>query len=120
MRRATGLSFCLFGLLIGLLAIQQEKTQPVEFDPPSVVSTVEAVYPLQSTVWGTVVLEVGLDDRGSITEVRVVHRIPALTQPAEDSVRQWKFKPAQLNGHPIHSKIAVAFSFVPPNIGPRT
>jgi TonB family protein len=118
-RRPIAVSLCLFGLLAGLMVIQKEKTQSAQFDSPSVVSTVEAVYPLQSTVWGTVVLEVSLDDQGTVTGVRVVHGIPSLTEPAEFSVRQWKFKPAQLNGEPVSSKIAVAFSFVPPNIGPR-
>jgi TonB family protein len=119
MRRPIAMSLCLFGLLASLMVLQKEKTQPAQFDPPSVVSTVEAIYPLQSIVWGTVVLEVSLDDQGTITGVRVVHGIPSLTEPAEFSVRRWKFKPAQLNGEPVPSKIAVAFSFVPPNIGPR-
>ncbi len=119
MSRIVGVPLCLLGLFATLLAAQKKKAEPAQFDPPSVVSTVEAVYPLQSTVWGTVVLEVDLDDRGAITGVQIVHGIPSLTEPAERSVRQWKFKPAQLGGQPVHSKIVVAFSFVPPNVGPR-
>jgi hypothetical protein len=111
---------CLLGVLAGLsLGQEQNRARSARFDPPAVISTVEAVYPLQSVAWGTVVLEVGLDDHGVITGVRVVHGIASLTGPAERSVRQWKFKPAQLDGSPISSKIAVAFSFVPPNVGPR-
>jgi TonB family protein len=84
-----------------------------------VISAVEAVYPLQSVATGTVVLEVSLDEVGKITDVRVVRGIASLTEPAEPSVRQWKFQPAEFDGEPASSKIVVAFSFVPPNVGPR-
>lgn len=111
---------CLLGMFVGWGTVQEEnKGEPLRFDPPAVISTVEAIYPLQSVAWGTVVLEVSLDDRGGISDVRVVHGIASLTKPAVHSVRQWKFKPARLNGLPTSSKMAVAFSFVPPNVGPR-
>jgi TonB family protein len=77
------------------------------------------IYPLNSVASGTVVLEVSLDGAGKITDIRVVRGIASLTEPAEDSVRQWTFQPAKLNGKPVRSKIARAFSFVPPNVGPR-
>ncbi len=98
---------------------QQAEQAPPRFDPPTVVNVVNAVYPLQSVVSGTVVLEVSLDDTGKIAEVRVVRGIPALTESAERSVRQWKFQPAKLDGKAVASKVPVAFSFVPPSVGPR-
>ena len=111
---------CFLGLLVGLGAVQEKKRpESLRFDPPSVVSAVEAIYPLTSVASGTVVLEVALDDTGTITGVRVVRGIPSLTESAERSIRQWKFQPAHLNGEPVYSKMAVAFSFVPPNVGPR-
>lgn len=119
--RHVALLVCLCGLFIGLQTVpEQKKPAPVQFDPPTVVSSAEAIYPLQSIASGTVVLEVSLDESGAITDVRVVHGIASLTGPAERSIRQWKFEPARLNGKPIPSKMAVAFSFVPPNVGPRT
>ncbi len=114
------ISVYLLGSLAALSAAQEQKNlERPRLDPPAVVSTVEAIYPLQSVASGTVVLEVALDDQGAITDVRVVRGIPSLTEPAERSVRQWKFKPAQLDGAPARSRIVVAFSFVPPNVGPR-
>ena len=74
---------------------------------------------LQSVVSGTVVLEVSLDDTAKITDIRVVRGIASLTEPAERSVRQWTFQSAKLDGKPVSSKVVVAFSFVPPNVGPR-
>lgn len=99
---------------------QQEVNQARRrFDPPSVVTATEAVYPLQSVVSGTVVLEVSLDDAAKITDIHVVRGIASLTEPAERSVREWTFQAAKLDGKPVSSKIVVAFSFVPPNAGPR-
>jgi periplasmic protein TonB len=103
---------------IGIPQQRAEQALP-PFDPPTVTKVAEAVYPLQSVVSGTVVLEVSLDDTGKIADVRVVRGIPVLTEPAERSVRQWKFQPAKLDGKAVASKVPVAFSFVPPNVGPR-
>lgn len=111
----------LFGQLASFGTVpQQRKQEAPRFVPPTVVSAVDAIYPLQSIVSGTVVLEVSLDDAGKITEVRVVRGIPSLTEAAEQSVRRWKFQPAELDGKPVPSKVAVAFSFVPPTLGPRS
>ena len=110
----------LLGLSVGLGTFQEKKRpESPRFDLPAVLTAAEVIYPLQSVASGTVVLEVALDDTGKVTDVRVVRGIPSLTESAERSIRQWKFQPAHLNGEPIHSKMAVAFSFVPANVGPR-
>jgi TonB family protein len=111
---------CILAIATALDGAQQDEKQTRRrFEPPSVVTATEAVYPLQSVVSGTVVLEVSLDDAGKIVDIRVVRGIASLTEPAERSVRQWTFQPAKLRGKPLSSKIVVAFSFVPPNVGPR-
>ncbi len=106
---------------IGMGAYQKEVRQapPFRYDAASVVSVVEAVYPLQSVVSGTVVLEVSLDEEGKITSIRVVQGIASLTEPAVNALQQWKFRGAKLDGKPVSSKVTAAFSFVPPNVGPR-
>lgn len=119
MRMLLGIA-CTLAVALGIGATQSDTRQvPLRFDPPTVISTVDAVYPVQSVASGTVVLEVSLDDNGKITDVHVVRGIASLTEPAVHSVRQWKFQPAKLDGKPVPAKIAVAFSFVPPNVGPR-
>jgi TonB family protein len=118
--RAVLAPICFLGLILELWAAQaRHGSAPVRFDAASVVSSVEAAYPVHSVASGTVVLELTLDETGEITEVRVVHGIPSLTEPAERSARKWKFHPAQFEGKPVQSKIAIAFSFVPPTVGPR-
>lgn len=111
---------CIMAFAVGTCTAQQGAKQTRRrFDPPTVVTAAEAVYPLQSVVSGTVVLEVSLDDAAKITDIRVVRGIASLTEPAERSVREWTFHAARLDGKPVSSKIVVAFSFVPPNVGPR-
>ena len=111
----------ILGVSVGLGSVQEEKKpEPPRFDPPAVVRAAEVIYPLRSVASGTVVLEVSLDETGKITDVRVVRGIPSLTESADRSIRQWEFQPAQLNGEPVHSKMTVAFSFVPPIVRPRT
>ncbi|MFZ3244142.1 MAG: TonB family protein [Candidatus Acidiferrales bacterium] len=92
---------------------------PPQYEPPTVVSTAEALYPINSVASGTVVLEVRLDKNGAIDSVDVLHGIPSLTGPAVTAVKKWKFGAAKLDGHGIASVIPVAFTFVPPNVGPR-
>jgi TonB family protein len=112
---------CLLGLIFGLEVARggQKRAISHRFDPPAVVNAVQAIYPLNSVVSGTVVLELSLDDTGKITDIHVVKGIGSLTEPAEQSARQWSFQAAKLDGRPVSSKIVLAFSFVPPNVGPR-
>lgn len=110
---------CLAMLLLSARTPQKSHAPHPQFDPPSIVSSAEAAYPLHSVAWGTVVLELSLDESGAITNIRVVRGIPSLTESAERSAREWKFQPAQFEGRPVPSKVPVAFSFVPPNVGPR-
>jgi TonB family protein len=98
---------------------QVAKQAAARYEPPGVIAPADVIYPLQSVASGTVVLEVALNDAGEISNVRVVRGIASLTEPAEHSVRQWKFQTAKIDGKPVPSKIPVAFSFVPPNVGPR-
>lgn len=105
-------------LLLSAGKLQKSRTPRPEFEPSSIVRSAEAVYPLHSIAWGTVVLELSLDESGAITDIRVVHGIPSLTESAERSIKEWTFRPAQFEGRRVRSKVAVAFSFVPPNVGP--
>lgn len=111
------------GLLMLMALVTTGQQTPKQaapiFEPPSVLNAVEATYPLQSIASGTVVLEVSLDETGKITDIHVVRGIASLTEAARRSMQQWTFQPAKLNRRPVPSKFAVAFSFVPPTLGPR-
>jgi|GEM_PF-1301835 len=114
------LAFAAASLMFGSLSLFADSTPPLfRYRPPSVVSTVPAVYPINSVAWGTVILELSLGRDGSIGHIRVIHGIPSLTSQAIAAAQRWKFAPAELNGRAIRSKLPVAFTFVPPGVGPR-
>ena len=75
-----------------LLAIRGEQAQTApKYEPPKIISTADASYPINSIASGAVVLEVDLNGRGSIDSVKVLRDVPSLTAPAVAAVKKWKF-----------------------------
>ncbi len=113
------LAVLVFVLLVSTaFAQQKEQNKEPRYEPAQVVAAVEAPYPPNSVAAGTVVFEVTVGASGTIEEIRKVRDVPSLTQAAERSLRQWKFRPAMLDGKPIRSKVTVAFSFTRPIVTP--
>lgn len=94
-----------------------EKKLP-RFDPAQVVASADAVYPIHSIAFGTVVLQVTVNTAGDAEDVRVVRGIPSLTEEALRSIKKWKFTPAKLDGRPVRSTVQVAFVFSRPLLQP--
>ncbi|RPH76352.1 MAG: energy transducer TonB [Nitrospiraceae bacterium] len=68
------------------------------------IRKVEPVYPelaKRARVSGIVMLEVNVDEEGSVANVRVIRGHPLLDQSAIDAVKQWKYSPTLLNGEPV-------------------
>jgi TonB family protein len=99
-------------------ASSQAKPEP-KFQPPVILETADAVYPIKSVAFGTVVLEVHLTAAGEIEDARVARDIPSLTEPALAAIKHWKFQAATLDGKPVASVVPVAFIFVRPDLQPR-
>jgi TonB family protein len=70
-------------------------------------------YPPQSIAVGTIVLEIAVDEKGAVESVRTIREIPSLTEAAVESVRNWQFKPAILDGKPIRSRTVAGVTFNP-------
>lgn len=128
MRRAVTIGFVLIlvsmmggGWLAAAHASQSSSAASItpKFQPPEVVATAAAAYPIKSVAFGTVVLEVHLDATGEIEDVSVERDIPPLTEQALQAIKQWRFKPATLGGKPVKSVVPVAFMFVRPDLFPR-
>jgi len=58
---------------------------------------------------GAVVLEVTLNAKGEAEKITVIRDLPPFTANAKAVVGDWRFMPATFNGHPIRSKILLAF-----------
>ena len=62
-------------------------------------------------VEGVVILEVLIDEQGTVSDTRVLRSIPLLDQAAIDAVRQWEFAPMLLNGVPTPVVMTVTLKF---------
>jgi len=65
----------------------------------------------ESHIEGTVILDVIIDERGTVTSTRVLKSVTLLDQAAINAVRQWKFTPARLNGEAIPIVMTVTVTF---------
>lgn len=53
-------------------------------------------------VQGTVIVEAIIDEKGNVTDARVLRGLPlGLDRAAVEAILQWKFKPAMLNDRPV-------------------
>ena len=61
---------------------------------------------------GTCVLGLIVDATGRPTAIRVINALGmGLDEKAIESVKNWRFEPAKLNGHPVPVQIAVEVDF---------
>jgi len=88
--------------------------------PGQLIHHVSATYPataLASQIEGTVTLRATIGVNGEVTHVQPLSGPPALISAAVDAVRQWRYKPATLDGQPVEAQedIAIAFRLSPRN-----
>ena len=72
------------------------------------------VYPWQvpNGVQGTVVVEVTIDTQGNVTATKILQRIGhGIDEKVEAAVRNWRFRPATMDGRPISSQQDVLYRF---------
>ena len=83
--------------------------------PAVVIEKVDPPYPeiaVRAQVEGSVVLDVGIDENGRVTDVQVTRGLPfGLSEAAADAVRQWRYRPASCPHGPIASRKTVRILF---------
>jgi periplasmic protein TonB len=86
-----------------------------EVKQPELIKKVEPPYPevaRRSKLEGVVVLEAVITKTGTVEEVKVLRALhPVLDQAALNAVKQWKYKPAVLNGRPVKVYFTVTVTF---------
>ena len=61
---------------------------------------------------GAVVLLIGISTKGHVEAVHVMRSDqPAFEKAAVETVKKWRFKPAQQNGHPVPVQVTVEMRF---------
>lgn len=99
-------------------ASSAERGGVVEISPAAaegmVVHRVEPEYPetaRQQKVQGTVVLNVRIGPNGAVRDVQVASGAPLLAQASSDAVKQWRFRPRSVDGHPVEMQTKVTLNF---------
>ena len=90
---------------------------PIEHDnyvPVGVLAFAYPAYPVNSVAWGSVVVQVTVDNSGEVKGVDFLHGMEVFNNFASDALKKWRFQAATLNGKPITSKTVIAFAFQPP------
>ena len=100
-------------LLLCLPAIHS--AQPQTSVLPLVIEHKDPTYPplaRQTRISGTVRLHAIIGKDGGVKELEVISGHPLLVQSALDAVRQWRYRPTQLNGDAVEvdTTIDVIFS----------
>jgi len=117
-RIAVAVTFCPSGSLadqvpLPALKAQSDAAIQAEFQPAEVLRGKFPINPVDATAFGAVVLEVNLSAKGEAGDVKVLQDLPPFTSHAQAVVGDWRFMAATDNGHPIPSKIVLAFVFKP-------
>jgi protein TonB len=113
------------GLNIGAVAPPPPPPPPVAEHPqllrvggsirePRKVVDAPVAYPeiaRQARVEGLVILEATIDERGLVTDARVLRSEPLLDGAALAAVRQWRYTPTLLNGVPVRVLMTITFNF---------
>lgn len=84
-------------------------------EPAVVIEKVDPPYPeiaVRAGVEGSVVMDIGIDEDGRVTDVQVTRGLPfGLSEAAADAVRQWRYRPARGPEGPVPSRKTVRILF---------
>jgi len=78
------------------------------------IKSVAPVYPQVAKtqhITGNVTIDCLIDANGNVADLKVLSGPPLLHRAATDAVKQWKYKPAILDGQPtaMHLNVTVQF-----------
>jgi protein TonB len=65
----------------------------------------------QARIQGAVVLQAEISKDGQITNVQVLQGPPMLAAAAVDAVKQWRYRPYNLNGQPVPIETTITVNF---------
>jgi TonB family protein len=86
-----------------------------DFTPPKIVKQTPPVYPPEAKaqgVQGTVKLQVTIEINGTVTVLGIISGDPLLSPAATSAVRQWRFEPSRIKGHPATTNTTIEVNFV--------
>jgi protein TonB len=85
-----------------------------ELIPPQLIKSVPPAYPevaKRNRFQSTVVLNARITKDGTLDQIQVVRGMTIFHPAAINAVRQWRYKPAYLDGQPVDSTIEIKMEF---------
>jgi len=85
-----------------------------EVHSAQLVSSLPPVYPQiakTQRLSGDVKVDALIDENGRVTSMKVISGPVMLHQAAMDALKQWRYKPAMLNGNPVSMHLMVTIQF---------
>jgi TonB family protein len=104
------------------LRLTTSQVQPVATHVPAEVMQklvrhrVDPDYPAEARpakLAGVIVLDVMVDDHGSVTDVHALNGPDVLARAAAEALRWWRFDPYRVDGRPVPVQTTVAVEFKP-------
>jgi TonB family protein len=111
---ATGSSTVRLGVRAGTAGLSESIRVGGNVQSANLISRVDPVYPpeaRQARIQGTVRFTVMVGKDGSVQQIQLVSGHPLFVAPAQDAVRQFKYKPTFLNGEAVTVQTTVDVNF---------
>jgi TonB family protein len=83
--------------------------------PVGILSFAYPDYPVNSVIWGSVLVQATVDSAGDVKDVKLLHGMANFNSFAQEALKKWRFRAGTLRGNPVTSKIVIAFIFQPPH-----
>jgi protein TonB len=79
-----------------------------------IIKKIQPKYPKDARnqrIQGPVLLQAVISETGDVKDIRLVSGHPLLAPAAIDAVKQWKYRPYQLNGKPVEIVTMITLNF---------
>jgi hypothetical protein len=93
---------------------QPEFSEHGNYVPVGILSFAYPAYPVNSVAWGSVVVQLTVDDSGGVKAIQFLHGMAGFNNLVSDTLNKWRFRAAILDGKPVTSKTVIAFVFQTP------
>lgn len=94
-----------------------QDVQSASMGAPMPTAARPAAYPPLALGYGTVLVEVTIDDAGVVTDARIVMSSPGFDGAALEAARSWSFRPGHENGRAVTAQAYLVFAFQQPVVG---
>ncbi len=89
---------------------------PADVEPPKKRRAATPSFVENARIQGRVILEMNVDERGTVGAIRVLRSIPPLDPAAVDAVQQWEYEPARRGGITVPFLLTAQLNFGRKNV----